>query len=281
MVRYTVALDHTPHSWRALEWIDATVIPTVDSVRLVTISTFGGESRLHSGSRLQIAESRLAHHHPRLSVTRWVVGEPTTGAPANGEVLVIGTGRPAWHSGVGRRLLEHATGPVVVVPERWSAAPGSVVVGIDGQTGGAALQFAADTAGRSGTTLVMVRSWVSPAHVSPYGMVYLASDRAIWEHESQLELDAAMRAVNLTHPDLRTRGELHQGRPDDVLVRAGGSATLIVVGRHHHSMLETILLGSVGRRVMLRSRTPVCVVAPVPARPSAPLATGPDVVQRD
>jgi hypothetical protein len=197
MVRYTVALDHTPHSWRALEWVDATVIPAVDSVRLITISTFGGESRVRSENRLQIAASRLAHHHPQLPVSRRVDGGPTTGPAAECGVLVIGTSRPGWHSGEGRRLLERATGAVVVVPERWSAAAaaGSVVVGIDGRTGGAALQFAADTAGRSATTLVMVRSWVSPAHVSPYGMVYLAADRAVWEHESQLELDAARYTI--------------------------------------------------------------------------------------
>lgn len=280
MVRYTVALDHTPNSWRALEWIDHTVTPQTDSVQLVTVSTFGGESRTRADSRLRMAEARLAHHHPELSITRAVTCEPPLDSGADGDVLVVGAGPSGLHSAVGRQLLGHSAVPVVVVPERWSTSAGPVVVGVDGRTASDALGFAADAAEQSGATLLMVRSWASPARVSPYGMVYLASDHEVWEHESQLELDAAMRAVNLSHPDLRMRGELHQGRPDDVLVRAGESARLIVLGRHRHSIVTTLLVGSVGHRVMRSTRTPVCIVAPALARPSWPAIAGPGALQR-
>jgi nucleotide-binding universal stress UspA family protein len=165
---------------------------------------------------------------------------------------------------IGRRLVGRTLAPVVVVPVGWSGATGPVVVGVDGRTAEDALAFGAETAARLGTTLVLVRSWTAPTHVSPYGMVSLQSDREVGEHESQLELDAAMRMVGAAFPDLRVRAELHQGPATDVLTRAAESAGLVVMGRRHHSVMQMLVTGSIGRRVMLRSSTPVCVVPPPP-----------------
>ncbi|ROP58670.1 nucleotide-binding universal stress UspA family protein [Curtobacterium sp. PhB115] len=188
---------------------------------------------------------------------------------AASDILVIGGRRSGqfWAAITGRiaeRLVAHVTVPVVVVPEHWT--PGEqapVVMGVDGRTATAALTFAADRAERRGADLVLIRAWEPPTSISPFGRVYLARDSGHWEHESQLELDAAIRAVSAAHPDLRMRGELHQGTPADVLLRGEGTASMLVIGRRHRTALGAFLTGSVGEKLLHRGRSPVCVVPPV------------------
>ena len=267
---WTVALDETAAAWNTLEWMDANVA-NGDSVRLLTVQEHFGDTRERSASRLTLAEHHLESRHRDLRIERVVTDGPTIerllrdATPA--DVLVIGGRRSdrIWAALTGRiaeRVIAHATMPVVVVPERWRRKhdADAIVTGVDSRTAADALAFAAGRAERTRDGLVLVRAWEPPTSVSPFGLVYLERDRPLWEHEAQLELDAAIRAVGRSHPDLRMRGELRQGRPSEVLQRAATSAALIVIGRRRRSALAAFLAGSVGEVLLHRAQTPVCVV---------------------
>ncbi|AOX67182.1 hypothetical protein BJK06_16950 [Curtobacterium sp. BH-2-1-1] len=269
---WTVAVDDSDAAWNSLDWVDG-VVQDTDTVRLETVHEPRGETLDRSTGRLTIAEHRLRERHPGLRVERAVVSGPTLARllddATDTDVLVIGGRRSErlWASLTGRvaeRVVAHATAPVVVVPEHWR--PGrvddAVVAGVDGRTASSALGFAARYAQRCRDGLVLVRAWEPPTSVSPFGAVYLERDRPLWEHEGQLELDAAIRAVSRSHPELRMRGELRQGRPSEVLIRAATTASLVVVGRRHGSALGAFLTGSVGEVLLHRASAPVCVVPP-------------------
>lgn len=268
--RWIVAVDDSDASWNGLDWLDLAVRDH-DVVRLLTVHERAGETRERSTGRLTIAEHRLRDRHPRLRVVREVVDGPTVSRllfdATDGDVLVIGGRRSerVWAALTGRvaeRIVARVAVPVVVVPERWRVGrdEDAVVVGVDGRTAGTALAFAAQVAEGCRDGLVLVRAWEPPTSVSPFGAVYLERDRPRWEHEGQLELDAAIRTVSRSHPDLRMRGELRQGRPSETLARAAATASVVVVGRRHRSAVGAFLGGSVGESLMHRSSVPLCVV---------------------
>ncbi|ROR33413.1 nucleotide-binding universal stress UspA family protein [Curtobacterium sp. JUb34] len=271
-IRWTVAVDESEAAWNMLDWVDGNV-GDGDAVRLLTVHELFGESPERSTGRLAIAERRLRSRHPGLRVERHVVSGPTLARllvdATVSDVLVLGGRRTdrLWAAITGRmaeRVVAHATTPVVVVPERPSSSADrdAVVVGVDSRTAAGALAFAAGRAEGRRDGLVLVRAWEPPTSVSPFGRVYLARDRPLWEHEGQLELDAAIRAVSRSRPDLRMRGELRQGTASDVLLRAATTASLVVVGRRHRSALGAFLAGSVGEALLHRASVPVCVVPP-------------------
>jgi nucleotide-binding universal stress UspA family protein len=272
MTRYTVAIDETPAGWKTVEWVNTCVGQPTDSVRLLTVSEFYGEALTRSEQRLHEAAALVHKAHPDLEVEEDVTGGPTADRlvfdAGEGDVLVIGGNQvhrflAALSGRVAERVVAHAVTPVVVVPERWVASSGPVVVGVDSRTAASALAFAADVASQQGRRLVFVRAWELPSVASPYGMVYLDTDRKLWEHESQLELDAAIRAVSRSHPDLVTRAEMRQGSPRGVMVRAAEEASLVVVGRRHRTAIGAFLLGSVSETLMHEGQTPVCIVPPM------------------
>ncbi|GGK89651.1 hypothetical protein GCM10009706_05830 [Curtobacterium citreum] len=279
-VRWSVAIDETAAGWNTLQWI-AHNVADGDVVRLVTIHERFGEAAERSTGRLTIARHLLTERHPDLRIEQEVMNGPTlgrlVGETGESDILVIGGRRSdrVWASVTGRvaeRVMAGVKGPVVVVPERWQPTPApSVVVGVEAQTATSALEFASERVGQRGGDLVLVRAWEPPTSVSPIGRVYLARDAPRWEHEGQLELDAAIRRVSRELPDLRVRAELRQGRPAAVLQRSGEAAALIVIGRRHRSAVAGSLFGSVGEHLVHDGRVPVCVVPQQLDRPSADL----------
>jgi nucleotide-binding universal stress UspA family protein len=279
-VRWSVAIDETAAGWNTLQWITHNVADG-DVVRLVTVHERFGEATERSTGRLTIARHLLSERHPDSRIEQEVIDGPTVGRllseTGEADALVIGGRRSdrVWASVTGRvaeRVIAGVRNPVVVVPERWQPTPAdSIVVGVEGHTATNALQFAAGRVGQRGGDLVLVRAWEPPTNVSPIGRVYLARDAPRWEHEGQLELDAAIRRVSRELPDLRVRAELRQGRPAAVLQRSGEATALIVIGRSHRSAVAGSLFGSVGEHLVHHSRVPVCVVPQQLDRPSADL----------
>ncbi len=279
-VRWSVAIDETAAGWNTLQWI-AHNVADVDTVRLVTVHERFGEASERSTGRLTIARHLLTERHPGLRIEQEVMDGPTLGRLleeiGEADALVIGGRRSdrVWASLAGRvaeRVIAGIAGPVVVVPERWQPTPApSVVVGVEAETATRALEFAMERVAQRGGDLVLVRAWEPPTNVSPIGRVYLARDAPRWEHEGQLELDAAIRRVSRDLPDLRMRAELRQGRPAAVLQRSEEATALIVIGRRHRSAVAGSLFGSVGEHLVHYSRVPVCVVPQQLDKPSADL----------
>jgi nucleotide-binding universal stress UspA family protein len=268
-MRWTVAVDGTAAGWNTVEWIKQNAADG-DTVRLLTVHERFGETEERSTGRLTIARHLLAERHSGLLVETAVVDGPTLGRllgeAALVDALVIGGRRSeriwaAMTSHIAERVVAGAVCPVIVVPERWRpTAESSVLVGVDSPTASTALTFAADWAARYCTDLVLVRAWEPPTSISPIGRVYLARNARRWEHEGQLELDAAIRRVSRLHPNLRMRAELRQGSPQDVLRRGEGAAALMMIGRRNRSAFTGSLVGSIGEDLMHHSRVPVCVV---------------------
>ena len=273
MTSYTVAVDDTDAGSRTVEWIDETVRPG-DRVRLLTVSELYSESVLSTERRLDQARARLRGNHPGLVVEQSVPEGPTVERllldSADSDVLVLGARQAhvvlATLGGrIAERVVARTTVPVVAVPEHWHHGGGAVVVGVDGRTASAALAFAADQAAARDRELVLVRAWDVPLTISPYANIYLADDRELWEHESTLELEAAIRAVADRHPELVVRGVRRQGQPAAALLEeAGDGASLVVTGRRHRTAVGAFLGGSVGEALMHRSHAPICIV-PQPA----------------
>ncbi|ROP58685.1 universal stress protein [Curtobacterium sp. PhB115] len=271
MTAYTVAIDDSAAGWQTLDWVGGELDPDHDRVRLLTVNAFRGEEPASSASRLEAAAERLRRGRPYLAVTYDLVGGPTVEAilanSEHGDVLVIGGQQlhrflAAIAGRIAERVVARANIPVVIVPERWAPADGPIVVGVDSRTAASALGFAASIAVRKSRELLLVRAWEVPSTTSPYGVIYLEQDRDIWEHEADLELDAALRAVGVAHPDLSVRRIHHRGQPLRQLLAASDNSSLIVIGRRHRTALGGLLTGSVGEALMHFSHVPVCVVPP-------------------
>jgi len=274
MTEYTVAVDDSVAGWRAVEWAADNVDRATDTVRLLTVSEFYGESATRSEHRLEAAEQQLLDAHPGLRITHDLTEGPTTDRlvldAGLGDVLVIGaqqvhTITAALTGRIAERVVAHATTPVVVVPEEWERSHGPVVVGIDGRTAAAALAWAASTAERIARDLHLVRAWAVPTALAPYANIYLEEDRILWSNAADVELRAALHAVENAHPRIRLTAESVQGQARDVVLQAARSASLVVIGRRHRTALGGFLTGSVGETLMHRGHTPVCVV-PQPRR---------------
>jgi nucleotide-binding universal stress UspA family protein len=127
-------------------------------------------------------------------------------------------------------------GPVAAALARWSACPvllvwtaplaGTVVVGVDGGPGTAALlATAAAEAVLRGTSLLVVHAWDRAHDRSP------AVESAIDAAERDL-LESYVRPLSEGSPALRVDLRVVHARPDEVLLTASAAAVLVVLGRH-------------------------------------------------
>ncbi len=282
MTRYIVVIDETMAGWMTVEWVNANLVGNrTDSVRLIIGSAFSGTAMIRSRQRLHEAGALLRNAHRDLTIEKSAGGGNTAvqlvAEAAEGDILVIGAQSSSCpisssRDRVVRRVTAHTATPVVVVPEGWTEHAGPVTVGVDGRTAAAALAFAADTAAQQGRRLVLVRAWRLPTATSPSGTVHRDTDRRLREHASELELDDAIRAVSLWHPDLVSRAEMREGPPRHVLLQSSLDSSLIVIGRSHRTPSGTFLR-SVTDTLLREGRTPMCVV-PTSSVPSL-WGTGP------
>jgi nucleotide-binding universal stress UspA family protein len=268
MTQYRIGIDETVGSQAALAWVDADVRSGLDRVVIMTgvRSTPGGDGA--TVDLLSATRERLHQRHPHLVVTEDGPDTADRAATAgDAEVLVIGVKRAspsarAFSGWVPERITTNSTIPVVAVPEQWEESPGCIVVGVDADTSSAALEFAAARALAAGCELVVVRAWQVPTVTTPYGYAYVEEDRGIWARQAEELVDHFARVAAGRFPGLRIRTAVTEGRAADVMGGLSASASLLVVGRRHRTLLGGALFGSIGRQLLHESGVPVATVPP-------------------
>jgi nucleotide-binding universal stress UspA family protein len=147
-----------------------------------------------------------------------------------------------------------------------------IVVGYDDSPGSiAALEWAAATAQRWGTTLTVMHSVdLAAAPIDPAYDVARLPD-SLHEADRQLLADGVARAQQLMTEPSHVTGLSAVGSPAAELVRASKDADLVVTGSRGRGPLAAGLLGSVAYAVTAHAACPAVVV-----RAERPVQTGPD-----
>ncbi|MEV0625331.1 universal stress protein [Nonomuraea wenchangensis] len=130
----------------------------------------------------------------------------------------------------------HASCPVVIVRGSSGAQHGRVVVGDD--------------------------AWqmpVSPSHPAGYGAV-----RANCGEQELRRATERLSAWREKNPDIAIEGEQIIGHPAEMLIKAGETADLVVVGSRGLGGFASAVLGSVSRTVLQHAACSVAVVRPRP-----------------
>lgn len=271
--RILVAVDRSAARFAVLRWVAERASHHAVAARVVTV----GPARQSSGRKRSAAsaadhtvwEAReyLTGLQPKAAVTvRVLEGDRErmlTDASADADLLVLGAERRPAPLGpsFSTRMAEQADCPVVVVPQGWSPRPGSVVVGVtpDGSDR-SARDFAIAEASRTARPLLLVHAWHLPWILDPVGAAGLDSGFLVADHRDWLEGVRAQIAA--AEPTLHVATVFAERSGGAALIEAGEDASLVVVGAHRLGMLERLLLGSVGRRVVAEPPCPVAVVPP-------------------
>lgn len=217
------------------------------------------------GARRAATEAAESAAHPLRIVEKSVPGHAVATLieySRHADLVVVGSrGLGKW----GRRLLgsvssslvQHAHGPVAVIPDneraqRPSRAP--VVVGVDGSEASAlATEMAFDEASRRGVELVVVHTWtdlntefpdVKWDDLSPRAERALAEQLAGWAER---------------YPDVEVRRLVLPDKPARQLLAQAETAQLLVVGSRGRGGFTGMLLGSVSSEVVHSSPAPVLV----------------------
>jgi nucleotide-binding universal stress UspA family protein len=130
-----------------------------------------------------------------------------------------------------------------------------VVVGVDGSSDAeAALRWADRYATAAGASLRVVVAW-QWAMSYGYPMMF---DGYAPDQDARAVAEKAVAELSL--PSDRVTIETYEGSAGDVLVQASEGADLLVVGRHGHRVVSTLLLGSVSNHCVHHAKVPVVVV---------------------
>ncbi len=197
-------------------------------------------------------------------------------AARNAEILVVGS---RGSGGFGEMLVgsvaiaaaSRALCSVVVVRGAANTElPERIVVGVDftppdSPTEGdlRLLDFGLAEAAAHGSELQVVAAWDWPFDPSRWLRSRGADAASLAEHEEERLRE---RIAGLTEraaarcPTVPMTWIVNRGHPVDVLVRASGEASLLVVGRHRVNPLTGLPLGSAARGVLHHALCPVAVI---------------------
>jgi nucleotide-binding universal stress UspA family protein len=214
---------------------------------------------------------RIRADHPDLEIE--VVVELGGAAPAlleeatEAALMVLGSRglgefRDLAVGSVSAHVATHAPCPVVVIPPRWTpASADGIVLGVDGSsTSSPAIDFAFAQAQARNTTLTAVLAWHDPVRTGPGDMLPLVYDLDALEQEAAAVLAESIAGHSETYPDVLVKQELVRGHADDVLIDAGRTAELLVVGSRGRGAFRGLLLGSTSRSLVHYAPCPVAVV---------------------
>lgn len=229
---------------------------------------------LRDSAELMLADvaEQVRRRHPLLSVDAVVtfggaapalLQEATTAALVVVGSRGLGELRDLAMGSVSAHVATHATCPVVVVPPRWESgrAPGGIVVGVDGsQLSLEAIEFAFEQAAARQATLTAVMAWHDPMSTGRKIPLPFAGDLDVLEEASAALLAESMAGHREKYPDVPVRAELGRGTARDVLIAAGESAELLVVGSRGRGAFRGLLLGSTSRALVHHAPCPVAVV---------------------
>lgn len=138
-----------------------------------------------------------------------------------------------------------------------------IVVGIDG-SGPAqrALNWAVAEASRRPhadlpTSVQAITVWTYDPADEPESVAIRRPDPRV---AAEFMLTHAIAQARADYPDVPVAGEVLQGNAPDMLVRASGSADMLVLGSHGHSQIFHAVLGSVAEACIRNATCPVLVI---------------------
>ncbi len=131
-----------------------------------------------------------------------------------------------------------------------------IVVGVDGSDSSlAALEWALEEARLRSGQVHVVTAWHYPVIGDAAGK---AEDHdSFGDNARHAHADALRRA---SETGLTVTGEVTEGHPADVLLKAAAGADLLVVGSRGHGGFAGMLLGSVSSHAVHHAQCPVLVV---------------------
>jgi nucleotide-binding universal stress UspA family protein len=164
-----------------------------------------------------------------------------------------------------------APAPVIAVPPGWTEPPTAPVVTVgvaDPRQSTEVVRAALDEA----------RLWAAPVRILHAWHYSDAYDDLVFiggrqDDIERRELMAALEPLLATYPDIEIDVVVRRARAADALVEESGRSSLVVVGRHRHTIPLGPHLGSVVRAVLRHATCPVMVVDPVPTRSTETAAT--------
>lgn len=132
-----------------------------------------------------------------------------------------------------------------------------VVVGVDGSgPSRLALEWAVAEARLREGQVRVVTAWEFPP--ATVGMEGLIQDPDVFPQAARRLQNEALKRVN--SEGVAVTGDVVQGNPASVLLRAAENADLLVVGSHGLGGFAGLLLGSVSTQVLHHAHCPVLVV---------------------
>jgi nucleotide-binding universal stress UspA family protein len=133
-----------------------------------------------------------------------------------------------------------------------------LVAGIDGSaTSSATLEWAAQQAHLTGSTLEVLSTWELP---TSYGWALPIPSDFDPKAEAEHAIGGLIKTVQDEYPDLIINLHIVEGHPAPTLVGASREADLLVVGSRGHGAFTGMLLGSVSEHVAHHALCPVVII---------------------
>lgn len=272
-----VGVDPSPLARTALDWaaaeadrrssalLVAHAFNTAD-YELTSAAMTGGAAEVahsfHEAARQLLADSadRVREQYPRLELRTEMLSEDAVAGLlelADGAgLLVVGTRGQnrfltALLGSVSQGLVTHARVPTVVVrPEGEPLGP--VVLGLADQAADELVEFAFREAALRRCGLHVLRCLPPGSARSGGGADPLAAARS--------SVERLLAGARTAHPEVLVDIGVDEGMPEEALVQASHSASLLVVGAHRRRRRFSLPLGRVAFRVLHGAACPVAVV---------------------
>ena len=122
------------------------------------------------------------------------------------------------------------------------------------------MQFAAEEARLRGGELHVVHAWIDS--LTGYGGLLWARSTTTLRENAEATLRNSLTAAGDAAAGVRVRAQAVEGVEWDVLSEAAEAADLLLVGSRGLTDWASLLLGSVGLRVLSHAPCPVAVVRP-------------------
>jgi nucleotide-binding universal stress UspA family protein len=140
-----------------------------------------------------------------------------------------------------------------------------IVVGVDGSPSSEmALRSAADEAGHRRGVLQVVHCWLEAPAIRPAAQAMQPEVRRVLATRAAALVDVAATVARHRGYQIPVETHLLHGQPGPSLVDFSEDADLLVVGRHGHSRLAELVMGSVSRYCVRHAHCPVAVI-PLPS----------------
>lgn len=139
-----------------------------------------------------------------------------------------------------------------------SLTSGTICVGVDDESSGAACEWAACEAASCDSPLAVVNSWEWKGHMQWPGSVHTTTEIELSRESIAIAQRHAERIAAAIEHDIQSLSLM--GPPVETLVAASHVARLLVLGARSTGMLSRMVLGSTSHAVVTRASCPVVVV---------------------